>query len=258
MDTIKTMQTMTLARAIDLINEQERRIAELEAAAQAAGVEAGYAENVVAFLNHLEDVLDDANFKKIDAKLWAELVKPMRHYGQPTTPSEGVAAPVEQVTSEPVAWKLTTIAPEGRKPLVFLIANKDEATYAHSLWEGSVLTPLCPLSPAQPSADQVAPEAAVRDVLAERRRQIEVEGWTPEHDDMHRGGQMAQAAACYALHTELVGNVGDYLRFWPWSPGWWKPRDNRRNLVKAGALILAEIERIDRTTASSEKGADRG
>jgi hypothetical protein len=27
---------------------------------------------------------------------------------------------------------------------------------------------------------------------------------------------------------------------------WWKPTNRRRDLVKAGALILAEIERLDR------------
>jgi hypothetical protein len=89
---------------------------------------------------------------------------------------------------------------------------------------------------------------ATRDVLAERRRQVEQEGWTPANDDEHGSGEMARAAACYALHTEPVGNVGDYLRFWPWDSRWWKPRDRRSNLVRAAALILAEIERLDRAT----------
>lgn len=89
---------------------------------------------------------------------------------------------------------------------------------------------------------------ASSDVLDERRRQVEKEGWTPEHDDEHHDGSMAYAAACYALHTEPVGNVGDYLRFWPWDAEWWKPKDRRSNLVRAGALILAEIERLDRAT----------
>jgi hypothetical protein len=104
-----------------------------------------------------------------------------------------------------------------------------------------------------------APNQAALDVLAERRRQIEQEGWTPQHDDEHSTGEMAAAAACYALHTEPVGNVGDYLRFWPWDSKWWKPRDKRRNLVKAGALILADIERLDRTpsTAQASKGESK-
>ncbi|MFY3626070.1 hypothetical protein ACOTFH_05535 [Achromobacter xylosoxidans] len=88
--------------------------------------------------------------------------------------------------------------------------------------------------------------AAARDVLAERQRQISVEGWTPEHDDLHTTGALATAAGCYAMFT-LAYPPGDPVSFWPWSPSWWKPSDqSRRNLVKAGALILAEIERLDR------------
>lgn len=89
--------------------------------------------------------------------------------------------------------------------------------------------------------------AAARDVLVERRRQITAEGWTPEHDDKHENGDMARAAACYALAA--AGYPVDdsaILRFWPWLDSWWRPGDQRRSLVKAGALILAEIERLDR------------
>ena len=97
------------------------------------------------------------------------------------------------------------------------------------------------------------PSAAASDVLAERERQKSVEGWTPEHDDKHDEGQMADAAACYAM-TKFsrnwltpCGNVGDAV--WPWKRSWWKLKDRRRDLVRAGALILAEIERLDRITA---------
>ena len=50
------------------------------------------------------------------------------------------------------------------------------------------------------------------DVMAERRRQIESEGWTEEHDDKHVNRELSRAAACYALHTQPVGNITDYLR----------------------------------------------
>lgn len=30
-------------------------------------------------------------------------------------------------------------------------------------------------------------------IAAERQRQIEKEGWTPEHDDTHGAGEMAEA-----------------------------------------------------------------
>jgi hypothetical protein len=102
----------------------------------------------------------------------------------------------------------------------------------------------------------VLTEAAC-DVLAERRRQIEVEGWHADHDDdAHEFGQLAIAASCYA-----VASVQDERTrrltipsAWPWAAEWWKPKDPRRDLVRAGALILAEIERLDRIDRLSTKG----
>ena len=86
--------------------------------------------------------------------------------------------------------------------------------------------------------------AAGRDVIVERLRQITVYDFDAEHDDIHDGRQIAEAAAAYVLayagHASWAGNV------WPWDLAWWKPSGDRRNLVKAGALILAEIERLDR------------
>lgn len=107
--------------------------------------------------------------------------------------------------------------------------------------------------------------AAARDVLAERQRQISVEGWTPEHDDGHKNGDLAIAGACYASNAATWLQRGsdalreDYRSLspgarWPWLIEWWKPTNERRDLVKAGALILAEIERLDRAAAAA-KGA---
>ncbi|MBA5617478.1 hypothetical protein [Pseudomonas aeruginosa] len=93
------------------------------------------------------------------------------------------------------------------------------------------------------------------DVQAERKRQVEVEGWTPEHDDKHNGGELADAAACYALWAGGI-NPGNWREFWPWAPEWLKHSEPRRMLVKAGALILAEIERLDRVAASQGGPSD--
>lgn len=87
---------------------------------------------------------------------------------------------------------------------------------------------------------------AATDVLTERQRQIESEGWTPEHDDEHWDGSIAQAAAAYAYSASGLGR--SHGRLWPWHPDGWRPTDRRRDLVKAGALILAEIERLDRAS----------
>lgn len=87
---------------------------------------------------------------------------------------------------------------------------------------------------------------AIMDVIAERQRQQSVEGWMPEHDDEHCNGELAMAAVCYINETGTVNRNGGKQWGWPWDASWWKPNARRRNLVKAGALILAEIERIDR------------
>ncbi|WP_326929500.1 hypothetical protein [Burkholderia sp. ABCPW 111] len=89
---------------------------------------------------------------------------------------------------------------------------------------------------------------AAHDVLIERRRQIEQEGWTPEHDDKCGDLEMSCAAGCYAMYT-LAYPAGDPPPPWPWATDWWKPTTQRRNLVKAAALILAELERLDRLRA---------
>jgi hypothetical protein len=91
-------------------------------------------------------------------------------------------------------------------------------------------------------------------IAAERARQISAEGWTPEHDDTHRLAQMTLAAASYAwLAASQVRLGGSCLNpapkgmYWPWADEWWKPSANPiRNLVKAGALIAAEIDRLQR------------
>jgi len=99
------------------------------------------------------------------------------------------------------------------------------------------------------SGDDALGDAA-RDVLAERQRQISAEGWTPEHDDEHEIGELARAAACYAANATGF-RLMNRANLWPWDRAWWKPTTPRRDLVKAGALILAEIERIDRAAASA-------
>ena len=94
-------------------------------------------------------------------------------------------------------------------------------------------------------------DAAVHDVLTERTRQITHEGATPFQDDSYTEGELAVSAACYALAS--CGKLGQETPDnWPWTKGWWKPSGGRRDLVKAGALILAEIERIDRAANKQE------
>lgn len=112
----------------------------------------------------------------------------------------------------------------------------------------------------RPVAQQaVQDKDAVADVIAERQRQMAVEGWTPEHDDEHSDRSLAQAAGCYVNHyfgRQWVYAEGDIEAYqeegapfeWPdsWCVTWFKPKNPRRDLVRAAALLIAEIERLDR------------
>ena len=90
-------------------------------------------------------------------------------------------------------------------------------------------------------------------ITEERERQMKVEGWTPEHDDEHTVGELAMAASCYAMtpqcRTYSITDSG-----WPWDSIWWKPTPQNRilELQKAGALIAAEIDRLQRKKAVDE------
>ena len=101
-------------------------------------------------------------------------------------------------------------------------------------------------------------------IAEERQRQIEVEGWTKEHDAQHKNGELAKAAICYAdpntyYHQEnkiMMYRVPN--RFWPkkWDIRWFKPTDRIRDLVKAGALIAAEIDRLQLEKKNEQKPSD--
>lgn len=132
--------------------------------------------------------------------------------------------------------------------------------------KGRTGTALVNLYATPPASEQLTD--AARDVLAERRRQVEDEQWTPEHDDRYRQRQLAMAAACYAaavpVHDVLDCSNGQIEKrvpampsAWPWAASWWKPGTARKNLVRAGALILAEIERLDRALKSTGTPARR-
>jgi hypothetical protein len=102
-----------------------------------------------------------------------------------------------------------------------------------------VFVPLAPAGEATAGAQLIA---------AERERQVTEEGWTPEHDDTHQLGELVDAAVCYARCPLGAGWRGPNYspEFWPWDPSWWKPASDLDNLVKAGALIAAEIDRLRR------------
>lgn len=93
-------------------------------------------------------------------------------------------------------------------------------------------------------------------IAEERARQIEKEGWTPEHDSQWANGELAKAAYVYervAANIEYGHTVDVVATAWRTAPEWpWSSRalkvssDPVRNHVKAGALYLAEKERLER------------
>lgn len=88
----------------------------------------------------------------------------------------------------------------------------------------------------------------------ERQRQIEEELYTVEHDDVHNHGDLADAAACYAATPQWIfkgskpTSYKKLIPLWPWDEQWYKKHkhERKRQLIIAGALIIAELERLER------------
>lgn len=141
--------------------------------------------------------------------------------------------------------------PGQHMPIVWMTAVKERIRWLSRALE-KALVPKLELS------------AAESDVIAERRRQVDAEGWSIEHDDEeHDPGELSAAAAAYALaaadllypHSQGDGGFdADAPPMWPaeWT---WKPGTPRRMLKKAGGLILAEMEKWDRAAAKEASAA---
>ena len=174
----------------------------------------------------------------------------------------------------PVAWVIRT--KDGH--IRMWTMNETRAKTAAEAWgmearqEG-----LSPITHPAPDALRVA----VSDIAAERQRQVDAEGWSAERDDEYTDRSLAHAAAAYALGFDLEtraefitedvsGGRGETPVWknrqiqvpasWPssWDARWWNPSDARRDLVKAGALIVAEIERLDRQALAALQAEQKG
>lgn len=115
----------------------------------------------------------------------------------------------------------------------------------------------------RPDADGSAVKPGAQLIAEERERQISKEGWTSEADDAHTNTEMANASIAYTRAAQAsITHLQPYFDTiyqdeWPWGTEWWKPSsDPVRNLVKAGALIAAEIDRLQRQNA--EMSGSRG
>ena len=79
-------------------------------------------------------------------------------------------------------------------------------------------------------------------IAQERKRQQDVEGWTLEHDALHNKGELKAAALCYWGFGSLF-NSEDIAGLFPFEKKSWKPKSRIKNLIKAGALYMAENDR---------------
>ena len=102
-------------------------------------------------------------------------------------------------------------------------------------------------------------------IAEERARQMSEENWNSLHDDQHKNRELAAAALSYLKHyvarawtfKNELGMPGitdgeetyrseEMPDSWPWEEGDWKPKNPMRDIVRAGALIAAEIDRLQR------------
>jgi hypothetical protein len=87
----------------------------------------------------------------------------------------------------------------------------------------------------------------VAEVAAERAKQKR-KGFTSEHDDFHDKGELVVSAGAYlSAHSSIIS-------YWPWSKHEFRSEGKRKDLLKAAALIVAEIERMDRAAANKAIG----
>lgn len=136
--------------------------------------------------------------------------------------------------------------------------HKDTCNYA--IIEAALSSPApCPHEEEAKRLEE-AGEGVAR-IAAERARQKAVEGWTPEHDWKHGEGELAIAAACYAINhlfgvQVMAFDRGIIEEAWPWSEDWDKrdKHDRLRSLAIAGALIAAEL---DRTMAELRRAGEK-
>jgi len=105
---------------------------------------------------------------------------------------------------------------------------------------------------------------AIKDVFNERQRQINQEFYSIENDDEYKENELVRAAACYTNNVVSRGwtyssfdpetyQSEEAPDFWPWDLDFWKPKNPRADLVRAAALLIAEIDRMDRAQEQSHE-----
>lgn len=180
--------------------------------------------------------------------------------------SSALTSPSPAPEAEPVAcerWRLVPVDPTEK------MVEYAQMTHTSDLCDADVEDIYRTMLRNAPTP-AVDADAVIEAIAAERERQTAVEGWTAAHDDAHTDFSLAKAACIYAVGATLdgpdravmdthgaSGTPGWMKDLWPWDIKWWKPTSRRRDLIKAAALIIAEIERLDRAL-SLPPSADKG
>jgi hypothetical protein len=88
-------------------------------------------------------------------------------------------------------------------------------------------------------------------IETERQRQVSEERYDSRHDDEARDGELLQAGICYLNHARAPDDIREQFTTrrplgWIWGAEYWKPKTRTRDMVRAGALFLAERDRLQR------------
>ncbi len=142
-----------------------------------------------------------------------------------------------------------------RAPTISIVYLKDKWHLWHPEQDSDVTISFCPFCGFCLAPGDYTIGSSM--ISAERIRQVQMEVWSAAHDDGLDDFQLSNAALSYimaALGKHLTGFltldqrlVFDPKFWWPFADGWWKPTSRMKNLIKAGALICAEIDRLWRT-----------
>lgn len=162
-----------------------------------------------------------------------------------------VFTPFARPCDDMTHWAL---CPETEAPILLKVVDDDEPELSEANLVHDMYDSLC---------RRITEEGrGVAMIAAERRRQQEVEGYTAVHDDEHVLDELLEAAACY-LCCNRERSAGDFSSetddpppAWPFELEAWKPAHHSsdiKNLVRAGALIAAEIDRIVRERVREEQ-----
>lgn len=102
-------------------------------------------------------------------------------------------------------------------------------------------------------------------ILAERQRQIDVEGFDAIHDEKHGSHKLHNGAMAYinAAH----GHTGIATEYWPFEAEMFKPYfprthagtpavDRKKCLIKAGAMQLAAIAQMTKELEAIHESLD--